>query len=168
MKVFFFLSIFLFSINTFSSEKSNMKIAVVNMDQVIENTKDFQKFNEKINTYIKNQNLKINKLKESKQKKTKVLDLNMLSAQGKESFNNENRKIDYQINEIVLESEKYIRDEEIKIKNKIIRRTIPIIKEYSDKNNLILTVDITSIVYDNKIKFLDISNAISVIYNSKY
>lgn len=145
-----------------------MKIAVVNMDQVIENTKDFQKFNEKINTYIKNQNLKINKLKESKQKKTKVLDLNMLSAQGKESFNNENRKIDYQINEIVLESEKYIRDEEIKIKNKIIRRTIPIIKEYSDKNNLILTVDITSIVYDNKIKFLDISNAISVIYNSKY
>jgi len=162
----FLILFILFSFNTFANEKNN--IAVVDMDKIINHTTDFQEFNLKINQYIINQNKKIELLKNKKNNNKKVISLDLLSPQGRINKDKESLIIDKKIHLIVLESQNYIKEEEIKVKNKIIRKIMPLIDEYSKLNNLILIVDISTIVYESKIKFIDISNAISVIYNNKY
>ena len=162
----FLILLIFFSINTFANEKNN--IAVVDMDKIINQTIDFQEFNLKINQYIVQKNKEIELLKNKKNNNKKVLSLNILSPQGVINKDKESSIIDKKIHLIVLESQNYIKEEEIKVKNKIIRKIMPLIEEYSKVNNLILIVDISTIVYESKIKFIDISNAISVIYNNKY
>lgn len=162
----FLILLVFFSINSFANEKSN--IAVVDMDKIINQTLGFQEFNLKINKYISKQNQKIELLKNKKKKNKKILSLKLLSSESIANKDKESIIIDKKIHLIVLESQEYIKEEEIKVKNKIIRKIMPLIDKYSKDNNLILTIDISTIVYESKIKFIDISNAISIIYNNKY
>lgn len=150
------------------AEESKSKIAVIDMDRIINKTKEYIVFNDEINSYIKKQNELISTIKEDSKKNNKKIDLNLLSPNGVKNMKSKNTKNDIKIQQIIANSQKYIEDEEIKVKNKIIRRLIPIIKEYVKNKKYLATIDITSIVYDNQIKFTDISDVISSIYNSKY
>lgn len=163
MKFFIILLLATYSSLSYSS---SLKIGVIDMDKTINKTKEFIQFNEEINKYINIQNNIIEQLELDKQNKNKQISLKMLSQNGIESNLNEIQKINEKINDIVNNAERHIQKEETKIKNKIIRNLIPIIKKYSKDHNYSLIVDITTIVYDSNIQFIDISNDISSIYNN--